>query len=78
MDAVGEIVEVGNRIDGGERGHHTAVPVRARSHDTPGGEHEIAAGPTGAIGLVIAHRFATRPDCALQVLGACQHSTLLF
>jgi hypothetical protein len=27
---------------------------------------------------VIAHRFATRPDCALQVLGACQHSTLLF
>ena len=54
-NAAGEIVEVGNRI-GRERRENTPARVRTQSHDTPGGADKITAGPSEAIGVVIAHR----------------------
>jgi len=55
-NAAGEIIEVGERIGGGEPGQRTRVGDRTQSHGTPSGAHEIAAGPSGAISFAHAHR----------------------
>lgn len=49
-NAAGEIVEVGNRIGGGQHGQHTTVRVRTQSHDTPQKRSIAAEGGNGCFG----------------------------
>jgi hypothetical protein len=64
-NAAGEIIEVGNRIGGGEPEQRTRVGERTQSHGTPSGAHEIAAGPSGAISFAHAHRLVLGQECLL-------------